>query len=417
VKKVMLDIGHGGSDTGAIGNGLVEKNVNLEVGLMVFENLKKYDAEVRMTRNKDITLDTDVRVKTVTNFNPNLCVSIHHNAAEASSARGAEVIHAHYDKEDDVLAKDILHRLSKAGMPVRRDFTKLNSSGSDWYYMIRRIWDNDTDAIITEGGFLTNKEDASLLKDKAFLAKEAKAISDSIVKYLDLKLKQDTDTLTSIMGKAEAKLSQMVSFALKGNKSPALPHCSTEELAQIFIEEAEIEGVRADVAWAQSLKETGYFKYGGIVVPEQNNYSGIGALNGNGKGQAASFDNPRLGVRAQIQHLKAYASTEPLKQECVDPRFSLVKRGSSKYVEWLGYKNNPNGAGWAYPGDGYGHDIVKLVNLITKEPVAEEHWGDKYIQKMKELGIITGEHKALDELTWAEFAAVIVKLLDMMMKK
>ncbi|WP_245157099.1 N-acetylmuramoyl-L-alanine amidase [Anaerovorax sp. IOR16] len=233
-----------------------------------------------------------------------------------------------------------------------------------------------------------------------------------------IKLIQESNTtLTSIMGNMEAKLAQMVTFALKGNKSPALPYCSTEELAQIFIEEAEIEGVRADVAWAQTLKETGYFKYGGIVVPEQNNYSGIGALNGNGKGQAARFDSPRLGVRAQIQHLKAYASTEPLKHECIDPRFSLVKRGSAKYVEWLGYKNNPNGAGWAYPGDGYGYDIVKLVNLIVKEPVNEAHWGDKYIQKMKELGLISGEHKALDELTWAEFGAVTVKLLDMLAKQ
>lgn len=222
---------------------------------------------------------------------------------------------------------------------------------------------------------------------------------------------ESNKTLTPIMGKTEAKLEQMISFALKGNPSPSLPYCSIEELAIIYIEEAQIEGVRADVAWAQSLKETGHFRYGGIVLPEQNNYAGIGALNGNKKGQAASFESPRIGVRAQIQHLKAYGSTEPLKQKCVDPRFNLVKRGSAKYVEWLGYKDNPNGAGWAWPGKGYGYDIVKILNKILEEPVLERHWGDKYIKELKELGIINSNHNADDTVTWAEVAAIAVRII------
>ena len=114
---------------------------------------------------------------------------------------------------------------------------------------------------------------------------------------------QPEQQLTLIMGKTEVTAAQMVSYALKSNTKPLLPNCTIEELAQVFIEEAEVEGVRADVAWAQSLKETGYFKYGGIVLPEQNNYSGIGALNNNSKGEAAVFESPRIGVRAQIQHL------------------------------------------------------------------------------------------------------------------
>lgn len=179
---------------------------------------------------------------------------------------------------------------------------------------------------------------------------------------------QPEQQLTLIMGKTEATAAQMVSYALKSNAKPLLPNCTIEELAQVFIEEAEVEGVRADVAWAQALKETGYFKYGGIVLPEQNNYSGIGALNNNAKGEAAVFESPRIGVRAQIQHLKAYASTEALKQPCADPRFHLVKRGSAKYVEWLGYEDNPNGTGWAWPGKGYGYSIVRILKGILQEP-------------------------------------------------
>lgn len=223
-----------------------------------------------------------------------------------------------------------------------------------------------------------------------------------------------SQNLTTIIGKGEVTVNQMVSFALKGNPFPALPYCTVRELAEIFIQEAVIEGVRPDVAWAQSLKETGYFKYGGIVVKEQNNYAGIGALNGNNKGQAATFDSPRLGVRAQIQHLKAYGSEKALEQTCVDPRFHLVTRGSSKYVQWLGYKDNPNGAGWAYPGEGYGNSIVKIMEGMKAEVVEEVHWGVPHIQRMREVGLITGDHDPEAKLTWAEFGSVMTKLLDML---
>lgn len=188
MKKVMIDIGHGGSDTGAVGNGLVEKDLNLKVGFKIRDILKNYDVEIRMTREIDKYLDTDTRVGMVNEFNPDLCVSIHHNAASAS-ARGAEVIHAYYDKYDDKLALDILNRLAQVGMPTRRAFSKLNNRGSDWYYMIRRIWDNDTQAIITEGGFITNSEDAKLLKTESYLDAQAGAIAGAIIMHLDLKLK------------------------------------------------------------------------------------------------------------------------------------------------------------------------------------------------------------------------------------
>ena len=188
MKKIMLDIGHGGKDSGATANGLVEKQLNLAVGFLARDELSKYDVEVRMTREKDMDLGDDERVNIVKSYNPNLCISIHHNAA-GPAARGAEVIHAHYDSYDDALASDILHRLSQAGMPARRAFAKLNSKGSDWYYMIRRIWDNDTQATITEGGFLTNIQDAQLLKNNEFLQKEAQAIAGAAAAHLKLEQK------------------------------------------------------------------------------------------------------------------------------------------------------------------------------------------------------------------------------------
>lgn len=187
--KVMIDIGHGGNDTGATANGLIEKDLNLEVGLKLRNYLSSYDAEVKTTRDADITLSNDARVDLVKSFNPDLCISIHHNSAPSAEARGAEVIHAYYDQHDDKLANVILENLEAVGMPKRRAFTKLNSRGDDWYFMIRRIWDNNTEAIIVEGGFLTNRLDADMLRSNEYLKLEAGAIGKAVVEYLGLKPK------------------------------------------------------------------------------------------------------------------------------------------------------------------------------------------------------------------------------------
>ncbi len=145
-----------------------------------------------MTREKDITLTSNDRIKLVNTYNPDLCVSIHQNAFN-SIARGAEVIHSHFHKEDDKLASAILDRLKKASIPTRRAFTKLNDQGKDWYYMIRSIVDSNTDAIIVEGGFIDNTEDAKLLKGDKYIKAQAKAIADSVIEYLDIPLKAKTD--------------------------------------------------------------------------------------------------------------------------------------------------------------------------------------------------------------------------------
>jgi N-acetylmuramoyl-L-alanine amidase len=187
--KVMIDIGHGGTDPGAQANGLVEKDINLKVGSLLISYLSNYDVTVGTTRGIDITLSSDARVETVKSFAPDLCVSIHHNWAASSAARGAEVIHAYYDQYDDKLANAVLDKLAAIGMPKRSAFTKLNSRGDDWYYMIRRIWDSNTSAIIVEGGFLSNPMDGALLRRDDFLMAEAAAIGAAIVDYLNLKTK------------------------------------------------------------------------------------------------------------------------------------------------------------------------------------------------------------------------------------
>ena len=93
-----------------------------------------------------------------------------------------------------------------------------------------------------------------------------------------------------------------------------------EQFCQIFLEECQAEGVKAEVAFAQAMHETGFLKFGGDVLPNQYNFAGLGAT-GNGT-HGNSFKDVRTGIRAQVQHLKCYASTEPLNQTKVDPRWS-----------------------------------------------------------------------------------------------
>ena len=135
------------------------------------------------------------------------------------------------------------------------------------------------------------------------------------------------------------------------------------QFAQIVYEEAIAEGVKPEVVFTQCMKETAFLKYGGEVNPNQYNFAGIGAT---GSVHGASFENVRMGIRAQVQHLKAYGSLDKLINQCVDPRFNLVSRGSAKYVEWLGKKENPTGSGWA-TSKNYGHDIVNMINVLLNK--------------------------------------------------
>lgn len=187
-----------------------------------------------------------------------------------------------------------------------------------------------------------------------------------------------TSDKTPIMGATQTSVAQMVRYYnskssgydtftgenKKYNGSLAKGGASTiEQFAQIVYEEAQAEGVRAEVVFAQCMLETGFLKYGGDVLPNQYNFAGIGAT---GAVHGASFENVRVGVRAHVQHLKAYASLDGLTQQCVDPRFNLVARGCAQYVEWLGMKENPKGYGWA-SAKNYGPNIVSMMNSILSK--------------------------------------------------
>ena len=167
------------------------------------------------------------------------------------------------------------------------------------------------------------------------------------------------DTMTKITGKAEATAEQMAAYIKAKNGSVTQ---SVLDMIPLYLSEGEAENIRGDIAFAQSCLETGNFTFSGSAVKlSQNNFCGMGVTKNGETGN--SFNTPQLGIRAQIQHLKAYANTTKLKQDCIDPRFDLVSRGCAPYVEYLGIQENPKGKGWA-AGAGYGGKILKILDAI-----------------------------------------------------
>ena len=134
------------------------------------------------------------------------------------------------------------------------------------------------------------------------------------------------------------------------------------DFAAIAYDEAVAEGVSPELVFTQAMKETGWLGFGGDVSVDQFNFAGIGAVGGGAGG--ASFPDVRTGLRAQVQHLRAYAdagaTASSLANPLVDPRFSYVSKGSAPYVEYLGVQENPNGTGWATARN-YGYDIIAMM--------------------------------------------------------
>jgi hypothetical protein len=133
-----------------------------------------------------------------------------------------------------------------------------------------------------------------------------------------------------IMGHGNTSEVQLMMF-LKANNENALTQFP--DLPKLYREEATIEGVNYDIAFCQACVETNFLRFGGDIKASQNNFGGLGDVGGGNEG--ATFPSARLGVRAHIQQLKAYASLEPLVQEQVSPRFRFVTRGIAPLVSQL----------------------------------------------------------------------------------
>lgn len=173
-----------------------------------------------------------------------------------------------------------------------------------------------------------------------------------------------TDSYSAIMGNSQVTAAQMAKrYKISGKSYPSNVYAQygapdIDTFCNIIYQEANAEGVRAEIVFAQAMHETGWLQFGGDVAPEQCNFAGIGATGGvpGNSFNDNGANSVRIGLRAQVQHLKAYASTAKLNNPCVDPRFNFVQRGCAPSVYDLSGR-------WA-TGPGYGDKVMALVNSI-----------------------------------------------------
>jgi len=168
------------------------------------------------------------------------------------------------------------------------------------------------------------------------------------------------------MGQSTTTPAQMAGWFATTNRKARLD-VSMLELATMFVEEGSREGVRGDIAYAQSIVETGYFGFSPSVAPETHNYSGLGATGGGVKG--LSFPDARTGVRAQVQHLRAYAdpslrSAKDLRSPLVDPRFGFLVPNSKTVPCWEQFGNGI----WAADPSGYGNKVLVVHQRVASFP-------------------------------------------------
>jgi hypothetical protein len=239
----------------------------------------------------------------------------------------------------------------------------------------------------------------------------------------------DASSRTPVMQRERVTAAQMAAWFAEHEPSGSRHRASVsiQRLAELYIEEGRAEGVAGDIAFVQGILETGWFRWpSGQVTPEHNNFAGIGACDG-GTCTVARFPSARIGVRAQIQHLRAYADptvTEArLANPLVSPRFHLVSpKGRAPYWEQFG------GGNWA-TDPAYGEKILRRYASLASSPlvsaagtrfldVASHDVHAPAILTVADLGITqgcgTGERFCpRDPVTRAQVATFLTRALDL----
>lgn len=363
--KIGINCGHtaGGHGYGAVGIIKESEHTRL-VGQAIMDLLREAGVEVidctidhANTRNEYLA----AAVALANRQDLDWFISIHFNASKEHNGHGVEVYTYKGRQYPDAL--DICSNIAELG------FKNRGVKAGTGLYVIRKT---KAKSMLIEVCFCDNQKDVDTYQATGGAHRIAEAIYKGLHDYVSDNGTEITTCTgeTAIMGNSMATAEQLKALLLYMNPKAA----GYAHLAGIFIEEGKKEGVRGDGAFCQSLIETGYFKFGGDVHHDQHNYAGLGATGGV---PGLSFADDRTGVRAQIQHLKAYASTEALRQECVDPRYKYVRKGCATTFEQLSGK-------WAVPGfsgypsleaaraakDSYGDHIAALLDHAIKITVA-----------------------------------------------
>ncbi|HOB44343.1 MAG TPA: N-acetylmuramoyl-L-alanine amidase, partial [Bacillota bacterium] len=340
---IMIDPGHGGDpkyggDPGAIGpSGVHEKDVNLAVSEKLHSLMVSAGVEAYMTRVSDVDMHLAKRAEIANTIKANYFISIHSNASVSPTAHGTETYYYYGSAPGKKLAEAVQAELIKATGLTDRG---IKESG---FYVLRAT---TMPAILVELAFLSNPAEEKLLIDPSFQDKCAKAIWEGVKKATGI-----TD-VTAILHTPRATQRQAKEWAKSKGATDTFI-----SLADLYWSIAPSVGVDPAVAYAQSAKETGYGKFGGVIDETYRNPCGLKTSEGGGNYDPRAhqrFASWEDGVSAHIDHLALYAGAEGYpKQGTLDPRHFPYLRGTAKTVEQLGGK-------WA-PSATYGEDIVRLM--------------------------------------------------------
>lgn len=179
-KKVFIGVGHGGKDSGAVANGIKEKDANLVIAKALKDELTRHGVEVKMSRTTDTTESLEQRIKECNAFKPDVALDIHNNAGGGD---GAECYHYHKGGMSKTLAVNILDCIKVIGQNSRGAKTKLNSGGKDYFGFIR---ETTAPAVIVECAFLDNKKDVKIIDTAAEQKKMGVAIAKGVLKTLGI---------------------------------------------------------------------------------------------------------------------------------------------------------------------------------------------------------------------------------------
>ena len=181
VRKVIIDPGHGGTDSGATGNNLLEKDYNLLISKYMYDRFKELGVPVAITRDSDTTLSPSDRVNTILNkFGNSSDVILISNHVNSGGGEGAEVIYALRNK--DTLARRILENIGSTGQETRKYYQRrLPSDTSKDYYFIHRNTGN-LEPLIVEYGFIDNTKDVEFLKEN--YKELAEAVISAVANYI-----------------------------------------------------------------------------------------------------------------------------------------------------------------------------------------------------------------------------------------
>ncbi len=180
-KIICIDAGHGGTDPGAVGNGVVEKVLTLKTALAVGEMLRKQGFEVVFTRTSDVFVKLNERCRIANSKNADLFISVHVNSANNVNAKGTETLCYSQNKFAEVVQKSLVASLktNDRGVKERKDLAVLKGTKMT--------------AVLLELGFLSNKDEAERLKQEEFLEKAVKAVVVSVCSYFGVGFKNDVE--------------------------------------------------------------------------------------------------------------------------------------------------------------------------------------------------------------------------------